>query len=250
MKLIQAADYDRMSRIAANHIAAQLICKPDSLLGLATGSTPLGAYQALIEKNRAGDVDFSLAHTVNLDEYAGMSRSHEQSYYRYMHSNFFRHINIDPANTRLPDGMAADLAAECAAYDAAIAARGGVDLQLLGLGHDGHIGFNEPAEAFSTGTHCVALTPMTIEANRRFFASADEVPKKALTMGMREIMQAKTIVMVVSGADKAEILYQVFFGPVTPAVPGSILQLQPHVTLIADPAALSVTAAKKPCALR
>ena len=246
MKIIQAKDYNDMSRHAANIIAAQAISKPTSLFGFATGSTPLGTYAELIKKNQAGDVDFSQAHTVNLDEYVGLPKDHDQSYYYYMHTNFFDKINIKPENTNLPDGMATDIAAETARYDALIASFGGVDLQLLGIGHDGHIGFNEPADHFSKGTNCVTLTEMTIEANKRFFASANDVPRQALTMGTREIMQAKKILIIINGADKAEITYQAFCGPVTPMVPASILQLHADVTLVADPAALRVIAEKCP----
>ncbi len=246
MKIIKAKDYNDMSRHAANIIAAQAISKPNSLFGFATGSTPLGTYAALIEKNKAGDVDFSEASTVNLDEYVGLNKEHDQSYYYYMHTNFLDKINIKPENTNLPDGMATDINAELARYDALIASFGGVDLQLLGIGHDGHIGFNEPADHFSKGTNCVELTEMTIEANKRFFASANDVPRKALTMGTREIMQAKKILIIINGADKAEITYKAFCGDITPEVPASILQLHPDVTLVADPEALSMIAEKCP----
>ncbi len=244
MKIIKTKCYDEMSKYAANIIAAQAIVKPTSLFGFATGSTPLGTYNALIEKNKAEDVDFSGCRTVNLDEYVGLPRDNDQSYYYYMHTNFFDKINIAPENTHLPNGMAADIDAELKAYDELIASMGGIDLQLLGLGHDGHIGFNEPSDHFSKGTNCVALTEMTIEANKRFFASANDVPRKALTMGMREIMQAKKIVFIVSGEDKAEILYKSVYGDITPEVPASILQLHPDVTLIADEAAMKIITEK------
>lgn len=244
MKIIKTKCYDEMSRHAANIIAAQAIIKPTSLFGFATGSTPLGTYKALIEKNKAGDVDFSGCKTVNLDEYVGLSGDNEQSYYYYMHKNLFSQININPANTHLPNEKAKDIDAELKTYDALIASMGGIDLQLLGLGHDGHIGFNEPADHFSKGTNCVELTEMTIEANKRFFASIDDVPRKAITMGMREIMQAKKIVFIVSGKDKAEILYKSVFGKITPEVPASILQLHPDVTLIADEAAMKIITEK------
>lgn len=240
MKILSAADYDDMSRKAANIISAQVILYPDSVLGLATGSTPLGVYRQLVEWYRKGDIDFSKVRSVNLDEYVGLSQEHDQSYHYYMKENFFRHINIKPENTNVPDGLVKDTNAECARYDRLIADLGGIDLQLLGIGHTGHIGFNEPDQDFNKMTHKVELKQKTIDANARFFNSADEVPKYALTMGMKAIMQAKKILLVASGESKAEILYRSLFGPVTPAVPASILQLHPDVTIVADKAALSV----------
>lgn len=239
MKIYKAADYREMSRMAANVIAAQVIMKPDSVLGLATGSTPIGTYEKLVEKNQAGDLDFSRVKTVNLDEYKGLLRTNDQSYYYFMHENLFDKVNIDQANTHLPDGTKEDSEKECAAYEEVIRSLGGVDLQLLGLGHNGHIGFNEPAEAFEKETHCVDLQESTIEANKRFFASADDVPRQAYTMGIGTIMRAKKILVVVSGEDKADIVAKAFFGPVTPKVPASILQMHGDVTIVADVAALS-----------
>ena len=239
MKIVKATDYHDMSRKAANIISAQIIMKPDCVLGLATGSTPIGTYKQLIEWYNKGDLDFSDVSTVNLDEYKGLPRGNDQSYYYFMHQNLFDHVNIDPTHTNLPNGMEPDSEKECSRYDKVIQSLGGVDLQLLGLGHNGHIGFNEPGAAFEKGTHCVDLTERTIEANKRFFASADEVPKQAYTMGIRTIMMAKKILVVVSGEDKADIVKQAFFGPVTPHVPASILQMHPDVTVVADAAALS-----------
>ncbi|MCI9228086.1 MAG: glucosamine-6-phosphate deaminase [Dorea sp.] len=239
MKIYKAADYKEMSRKAANIIASQVIMKPDCVLGLATGSTPIGTYERLVELYEEGDLDFSDVKTVNLDEYKGLPRTNDQSYYYFMHDNLFDKVNIDPANTNLPDGMEPDSDQECARYEDLIRSLGGVDLQLLGLGHNGHIGFNEPADAFDKETHCVDLQESTIEANKRFFASADEVPKQAYTMGIGTIMRAKKILIVVSGEDKADIVAKAFFGPVTPAVPASILQMHGDVTLVADAAALS-----------
>lgn len=239
MKIYKAADYKEMSRKAANIIASQVIIKPDCVLGLATGSTPIGTYERLVELYEEGDLDFSDVKTVNLDEYKGLPRTNDQSYYYFMHDNLFDKVNIDPANTNLPDGMEPDSDQECARYEDLIRSLGGVDLQLLGLGHNGHIGFNEPADAFDKETHCVDLQESTIEANKRFFASADEVPKQAYTMGIGTIMRAKKILIVVSGEDKADIVAKAFFGPVTPAVPASILQMHGDVTLVADAAALS-----------
>ncbi|NCC77356.1 MAG: glucosamine-6-phosphate deaminase [Clostridia bacterium] len=239
MKIISAPDYAAMSRKAANIISAQVILKPDSVLGLATGSTPVGVYRQLADWYRKGDLDFAKVRTVNLDEYCGLAPDHPQSYRFYMETNLFGQVNIHPENTHLPDGLAEDPAAECARYDHLISELGGIDLQLLGIGHNGHIGFNEPDEAFGKMTHQVQLNAMTVEANARFFTDADEMPKFAFTMGIRAIMQARKILMVVSGFDKAEILRLALTGPVTPAVPGSILQLHPDVTVVADEAALA-----------
>ncbi|MCI5870007.1 MAG: glucosamine-6-phosphate deaminase [Dorea sp.] len=239
MQIYKASDYKDMSRKAANIISAQVIMKPNCVLGLATGSTPIGTYQQLIEWYKKGDLDFSEITTVNLDEYKGLPRTNDQSYYYFMHQNLFDQVNINPENTHLPNGMEMDSEKECKRYEALIHSLGGVDLQLLGLGHNGHIGFNEPNEAFEKETHCVDLQARTIEANKRFFASADDVPRQAYTMGIKTIMQAKKILVVVSGEDKADIVARAFFGPVTPSVPASILQMHNDVTLVGDAAALS-----------
>lgn len=243
MTIIRAKNYEQMSWHAAKLIAAQVVLKPNCVLGLATGSSPVGAYQELVKSFQLGALDFSNVKTVNLDEYVGLPADHEQSYARFMRENLFDHVNINPDNTNIPNGMNADDAAECVRYDALIQSLGGVDLQLLGLGPNGHIGFNEPEDFFPTGTHKVALTEATIQANKRFFASEKEVPRFAYTMGVRDIMQAAHVVMVVSGESKAGILKDAFFGPVTPRVPASILQLHAHFTLVADEAALSQVAA-------
>lgn len=240
MKIIRAKDYKDMSRKAANIISAQIIIKPHCVLGLATGSTPIGTYEQLVKWYEKGDLDFSEVTTVNLDEYKGLERSSEQSYYYFMHDNLFRHVNINLDRTFLPDGMEPDSSKACADYDKVIESVGGVDLQLLGLGHNGHIGFNEPGNAFEKGTHCVRLTERTIKANQRFFPTEDDVPRYAYTMGIRTIMQARKILVVVSGEDKAEAVKRSFFGPITPEVQGSILQLHNDVTLVADEAALSL----------
>lgn len=239
MKLIKASDYQSMSRKAANIISAQVILYPASVLGFATGSTPIGLYDQLGEWCKKGDLDFSQIHTVNLDEYCGLSGDHPQSYRYFMNKNLFSKINIPLENTNLPNGKAEDYAAECARYDQTITDLGGIDLQLLGIGHDGHIGFNEPNEAFEKMTNQVKLTERTIEANSRMFSNKDEVPKYALTMGIKAIMQAKKILLVVSGKDKADILAKALTGPITPAVPASILQLHPDLTVVADEDALS-----------
>lgn len=240
MRIYKTKDYDAMSRKAANIISAQVILKPDCVLGLATGSTPIGTYKQLIKWYDKGDIDFSEVTSVNLDEYKGLPKENDQSYDYFMHTNFFDHININPENINLPNGMEPDSDKECERYDNVIRSAGGVDLQLLGLGHNGHIGFNEPAEEFKKGTHCVDLQKSTIEANARFFASMDEVPKQAYTMGIRTIMLAKKILVVVSGADKAEIVKKAFAGPVTPHVPASLLQMHPDVIVVGDEAALSL----------
>lgn len=240
MKIIAAPDYTAMSRKAANIISAQIILTPDSVLGLATGSTPVGVYRQLVEWYGKGDLDFAKVRTVNLDEYCGLSPDHPQSYRHYMDKNLFSRVNILPENTHLPNGLAPDPKAECARYDKLIHDLGGIDLQLLGIGHNGHIGFNEPDEAFGKMTHQVLLNPTTVEANARFFDSPEEMPKYAYTMGIRAIMQARKILLVVNGSDKARILVDALTGPVTPAVPGSILQLHPDVTVVADEAALAL----------
>ena len=245
MRLIRAKDYQEASRQVANIISAQVILKPDSVLGLATGSSPIGAYQQLIEWYNKGDVDFSRVRSVNLDEYVGLAPSHEQSYAYFMRHNFFDHINIKPENVHLPDGLDQDAEGQGKKYDALIRSLGGVDLQLLGIGRDGHIGFNEPCGEFVKGTHCVELTQDTREANARFFGSIDLVPKTAYTMGILDIMQARRVVMIATGSSKAAILKDAFWGPVTPQIPASILQLHPDFTLVADEEALAMVNQEK-----
>ena len=240
MKIYSTKDYYAMSRKAADILASHVILKPDCVLGLATGSTPIGMYKQLIEWYNQGVLDFSQVHTVNLDEYRGLAPTHDQSYRYFMQHNLFDHVNVKPENTNVPDGLAADPEAECARYDQVIDSLGGTDVQVLGMGHNGHIGFNEPADHFPLGTHVVDLTDTTIDANARFFATRDDVPKQALTMGVKNIMQSRHILVVVSGADKAPIVKRAFFGPVTPQVPASILQLHPNVSIVADEAALSL----------
>lgn len=239
MNIIKAKDYQDMSRKAANIISAQVIMKPDCVLGLATGSTPVGTYAQLVEWYKKGDLDFSKVSTVNLDEYRGLKHSDPQSYYYFMQENLFGHVNIREDATFVPDGTNLDAAAACAKHEEIIRSLGGIDLQLLGLGNNGHIGFNEPGAAFEKETHCVDLTQSTIEANSRFFDSIDQVPTQAYTMGIRTIMQAKRILVVANGEAKADAVAKAFWGPVTPEVPGSILQMHPNVTVVADEAALS-----------
>ena len=239
MKLIKAKDYQDMSRKAANIISAQIIMKPNCVLGLATGSSPVGTYRQLIEWYNKGDLDFSHVTSINLDEYKGLSPENDQSYRYFMDTNLFNHVNIDKAHTFVPNGLEVNSEKACTDYNHTIATSGGIDLQLLGLGHNGHIGFNEPGAAFERETHCVDLTESTIEANKRFFSSEEEVPRQAYTMGIKNIMQAKKILVIVSGADKAQILEKVLHGPITPEVPASILQLHNDVTIVADESALS-----------
>lgn len=238
MKIYKVKSMEALSQKAAWIVAAQITMKPDCVLGLATGSSPIGVYDRLVEWYEQGCLDFSAVKTVNLDEYRGLSKEDKQSYYHFMHRRLLDRVNIHPKNTHIPDGMEPDAKKECLRYDRVIRKLGGIDLQLLGLGHNGHIGFNEPGPDFAVNTHCVDLQEKTIEANKRFFASAKDVPRQAYTMGIKTIMQAGKILMIVSGEDKAGILEKAVFGPVTPAVPASILQLHPNVTIIGDEPAL------------
>ena len=240
VNLIVAKDAAEVGRLAAD-IFQELICaKPDCVLGLATGSTPLPLYRELIAREQAGKLSFAQVRSANLDEYKGLSGDHPQSYRYFMNENLFRHISIDPANTMVPDGLAEDVEAMCAAYEAAIESMGGVDIQLLGIGHDGHIGFNEPCDHFPAATHEVELEEITRQANKRFFDSIDEVPTAAYTMGIGTVMAARKVLLIATGKDKAEIVKQSFFGPVTPMVPASILQFHPDCTVIVDEAAASL----------
>ena len=239
MRIIKARDYDEVSRKAANIIFSVMTEKPDCVLGLATGSSPVGIYKELVRHYEEGDLDFSKVTTVNLDEYKGLDREDPQSYAYYMRENLFSHVNIRPEKTFLPDGREADSQKVCEVYNQILRQAGQQDLQLLGIGHDGHIGFNEPADHFPKETHCVDLAESTIEANARFFDSKGQVPTQAYTMGIQSILSANRILMVLSGNEKAQILKQAFQGPVTPQVPASILQLHPQVILVADEEALS-----------
>ena len=232
MKFITVESYEKMSRSAANIISAQVIIKPDCVLGLATGSSPLGTYRQLVEWYRKGDIDFSGVTTVNLDEYIGLNGQNPQSYRYFMNQNLFSQVNIPLKNTFVPNGCAPNPADECEAYDRKIERLGGIDLQLLGIGLDGHIGFNEPDDYFVKNTHVVDLHESTVAANARFFKTKAEVPRQAITMGMISIMQAKKILLIASGPEKSEILNQAFYGPITPKIPASILQLHPDITII------------------
>ena len=239
MRIICAKDYKKMSEMAADIIGAQVLLKPDAVIGLATGSTPIGTYEELVRRYEAGRLDFSKIKTVNLDEYRGLTKDNDQSYYYFMHSHLFDHININKNNTKVPDSMEPDALKAGQDYENIIKNYGGIDLQLLGLGNNGHIGFNEPGDEFIDKTHGVDLTESTIEANKRFFASIDDVPKQAYTMGIGSIMRAKRVLMVVNGKGKAEIVKEAFFGPITPKVPASILQLHNDFIMIGDVEALS-----------
>jgi len=230
MKLIIAKGYEELSRQAAALIAAQVTQKPACVLGLATGSSPIGTYQKLIEWHKSGLVDFSAVSTANLDEYEGLSGEHPQSYAYFMRENLFDYVNIRPEATNIPG-------ADYDSYDALVDSMGGIDLQLLGIGHNGHIGFNEPADSFSVLTHREELTATTIEANARFFADDEAQPNSAFTMGIGTIMKARKIVLVANGSGKAEIIKAMVQGPVTPQVPASVLQLHPDVTVVIDEAA-------------
>ena len=232
MNFIKVNTYEELSARAAAIICGQVAMKPNCVLGLATGSSPVGAYKKIAEKNNTGEVDFSNVKSVNLDEYVGLNGDHEQSYRYFMNNNLFKYINIDINNTYVPNGCATDVDAECKAYDALIEKLGGIDLQLLGIGYDGHIGFNEPDTYFEKATHKVTLDSSTIEANSRFFASRDDVPTQAITMGMGGIMSAKKVLLIANGKGKRDIVEKAFFGPITPSVPASILQLPPDLTVI------------------
>ena len=240
MKIIKTADYNEMSRKAANLIGAQVIMKPNCILGLATGSSPIGTYKELIKRCEEGDLDFSQVKSVNLDEYKGLSGDNDQSYRYFMNTNLFDHVNIDKARTYVPNGLEEDSEKACADYNEIIRSVGGIDMQLLGIGGNGHIGFNEPGAAFEKETHCVDLTESTIKANARFFETMDDVPKQAYTMGIKNIMTAKKILLVATGEAKADALYKSLYGPITPNVPASILQLHPDVTVVADEGALKL----------
>ncbi len=240
MKIIIAKDYEELSAQAAEVIKSQIVAKPDCVLGLATGSSPIGTYKCLVAEYKNGNVDFSNVKSANLDEYVGISRTHEQSYYAFMKENLFSHVNINVENTYIPNGENLDSEAETKRYDAVLENLGGVDLQLLGIGHNGHIGFNEPADHFSKGTNCIALHESTIEANTHFFPSKADVPTKAYTMGIGTIMKAKTILLVASGKDKAAAIAGMVNGDITPQLPASILQYHQNVIVVVDEAAASL----------
>ena len=232
MLYIEVETYKELSQEASKIIASVVKSKPESILGLATGSSPLGTYDGLIEAYNNGEIDFSKVTTINLDEYIGLTPDNDQSYRYFMETNLFSKINVRKDFTFVPDGCAEDIQKECKEYDERILNLGGIDIQLLGIGLDGHIGFNEPDDVFVKETHLVDLDPSTIEANARFFDSIDDVPKQAVTMGMGGIMGAKKVLLIANGKNKEEIVKKAFFGPITPKVPASILQLHPDVTVI------------------
>lgn len=240
MRVKICENYAEMSRKAALIIAGQVAVKPDSVLGLATGSTPEGAYSELIKMYRAGDADFSRVTTFNLDEYYPISPQNPQSYRYFMEEKLFRHINVPEERIHIPNGEADDPEEECEAYDIAIKTAGGVDLQVLGIGQNGHIGFNEPAETLYPRTHLTELTESTVRANSRFFSSADEVPRQALTMGMDTIFSARKILLLASGAAKRDAVAAVLSGDITTAVPATLLNLHPDAVLLCDQAAVGM----------
>lgn len=224
---------EQLDVYAANYFKQIVLNKPNAVLGLATGSTPLGIYAKMVDMYQNKEVSFKQVTTYNLDEYVGLQPDNDQSYAYYMNQHLFSHIDIPQAHAFLPNGMAADLDAECAEYDQRMVELP-VDVQLLGLGHNGHIGFNEPDQSLSGGTHVVKLKEETREANARFFASMDEVPELAITMGVGSILKANTILLVVRGADKADIVKQALTGPITTEVPASLLQTHPRVIVLLD----------------
>jgi glucosamine-6-phosphate deaminase len=234
MKILVVKNYDEMSKVAAKELAEVISKKPESILGLATGGTPVGMYKELIDMHKNEELDFSKVTTVNLDEYVGLSGEHDQSYRYFMDSNLFNHVNIRKEYTYVPNGLAEDMHQECVNYDKRIEELGGIDVQVLGIGSNGHIGFNEPSDTLSLGTHVTDLAESTIEANSRYFASKEEVPTKALTMGLGAIMKAKKILLMVSGESKAEIMDKVVNGKITTQVPASFLQMHKDVVLIID----------------
>ena len=234
MRIIVCKNYEEVSKKAAQIILSQVTLKPNSVLGLATGSTPIGMYENLVKLNKNGDIDFSEVRTFNLDEYYNLPKESDQSYHYFMYQNLFNHININPENIHIPNGMTNDVDAECDRYDSLIKEAGGVDIQVLGIGNNAHIGFNEPTVNFEKGTHLVELEESTIEANSRFFDNIEDVPKKAITMGVGSIFKSKKILLIATGENKAEAIYNTVYGKVVPEVPASILQFHSDIVLILD----------------
>ncbi|MBP2643489.1 MAG: Glucosamine-6-phosphate deaminase [Firmicutes bacterium] len=234
MRLVIAKDYEDMSARVARIVAGQIFLKPNSVLGLATGSTPLMMYQKLIKIHQQEGLDFTEVVTFNLDEYIGVQPSNVQSYHYYMYHNFFNHVNIQKKNIFIPNGMTDNVEIECQNYDKRILEYGGADLQILGIGNNGHIGFNEPDVKFEVSTHKVKLDDETLHANSRFFDCLEEVPRFAISMGIKNIMHAKKVILLANGENKADVIYRAFFQGITPEVPASILQMHEDVTLIID----------------
>ena len=234
MNLRVVNSYEELSMVAASEFSKVIKEKPNAILGLATGGSPIGMYKELIKMYENKELDFSKITTVNLDEYIGLNPEHSQSYRYFMNDNLFNHINIDVANTFVPNGLAKDLEVECKEYDKRIIELGGIDIQLLGVGNNGHIAFNEPDEHLSAGTHVISLTENTIEANARFFENIDDVPRTAITMGVGGIMKAKKIILIASGESKAEAIKGLFSGKITTENPASMLQMHRDVTVIVD----------------
>lgn len=239
MEFVIADDYEGMSRAAADVVESVMEADASCVLGLATGSTPIGMYACLADDCKAGKVSFKDVTTFNLDEYVGLAGTHDQSYRYFMDTNLFDKVDIDKANTNLPDGCAGDLDQMCAEYEEKINRAGGIDIQVLGIGHNGHIGFNEPCDDFPVTTHPVDLTESTINANSRLFDDIADVPRRAVTMGIGTIMKARKVLVVANGSGKADIVKQAFIGPVVPSVPASVLQLHPDVTIVLDGEAAS-----------
>lgn len=239
MKVIVCKDSETMSKAAAQIFAERIRKKPNIILGLATGGTPVKMYKELIRMHKEEGLDFSKVISFNLDEYLGITGDHDQSYRYFMNTNLFDHINIDKANTHVLSGTAKDAAAECKSYEAAIKKAGGIDIQLLGIGGNGHIAFNEPGSAKDSRTRVVNLTQKTIEDNARFFSSADEVPKQALSMGNGTILEAQEIVLIADKASKADAISKSIEGPVTEQVPASLLQTHKNATFVVDKDAAS-----------
>lgn len=227
-------DYEHMSKDAARIVAAQIRLKPESVIGFATGSTPTGMYKELVRMYKEEELDFSKIVSFNLDEYYPIDPGSDQSYYFYMMNNLFNHINIDKSNINIPCGKAGDVEVECKQYEEKIRSAGGIDLQVLGIGPNGHIGFNEPDLKFEAETHIIDLDKKTIEANSRFFNGIDEVPKRAITMGIKTIMHAKKLILLANGSGKAKVLKEAVLGSIVPNLPASILQLHQDVTIICD----------------
>ncbi|MCL2592867.1 MAG: glucosamine-6-phosphate deaminase [Defluviitaleaceae bacterium] len=237
MKIYKAKDYEHLSQIAANILAAQVTLKPDSVLGLSTGQTPIGTYKKLVEKYKSGDLCFNKVVGINLDEYYGLGADNPQSYAYFMNNNLFNHVNINTENVHIPNGLSQDIFAECTRYDEVIA-KNPIDIQLLGIGSNGHIGFNEPDAELKLNTHYITLAKATIDTNKRYFKNEYEVPKMAYTMGIKQIMHAKKILLLASGESKAEILRKAFKGSLTTNVPASLLQMHRNLIIVGDEAAL------------